>query len=278
MWDKEEIDSSLRAYVVSKVQYSEELLRATDCDDVRSVSQICKDFDVSRVTSLLLYASWKEAFRVVAFLLEQGADPNAGDNMGRTSLHFAAISGNYSVTEALLNKNAVVDTFDKNNVATPLFCAAMSNDPDVLKLLLKRGANINAGLHDHGVSALHCAVRANNITNIQLLLELGAIPNNVQLFSETPLHTAASMGYNECVKLLIDHGACLEVLMGVMKMTALHLAAQDGNTEAVRHLLNGGANIDARNARGQSSLHLAVSGQSLETAELLLESGSVCST
>ena len=47
-----------------------------------------------------------------------------------------------------------------------------------------------------------------------------------QLFSETPLHTAAAMGYEECVKLLVDHGACLEVLMGPMKMTALHLAAQ----------------------------------------------------
>jgi hypothetical protein len=49
---------------------------------------------------------------------------------------------------------------------------------------------------------------------------------NVQLFSETPLHTAAAMGYEDCVKLLVDHGACLEVLMGAMKMTALHLAAQ----------------------------------------------------
>jgi hypothetical protein len=34
------------------------------------------------------------------------------------------------------------------------------------------------------------------------------------------------MGYEDCVKLLVDHGACLEVLMGAMKMTALHLAAQ----------------------------------------------------
>ncbi len=49
---------------------------------------------------------------------------------------------------------------------------------------------------------------------------------NIQLFSETPLHTAAAMGYEDCVKLLVDHGACLEVLMGAMKMTALHLAAQ----------------------------------------------------
>ena len=53
-----------------------------------------------------------------------------------------------------------------------------------------------------------------------------AQPNNVQLYSETPLHTAASMGFDDCVILLIEHNACLEVVMGTMKMTALHLAAQ----------------------------------------------------
>jgi len=61
--------------------------------------------------------------------------------------------------------------------------------------------------------------------------------------------------------------------MGPMKMTALHLAAQDGNTEAAAHLLRGGANVDARNARGQSALHLAALAQSPETVELLLKSG-----
>ena len=34
------------------------------------------------------------------------------------------------------------------------------------------------------------------------------------------------MGYNECVQLLIEHGASMEVLMGPTKMTALSLAAQ----------------------------------------------------
>ena len=79
--------------------------------------------------------------------------------------------------------------------------------------------------------------------------------------------------YESCVKLLIDHDACLEVLMGSMKMTALHLACQDGNTESVQHLLRGGANIDARNARGQAAMHLAALAQSPETVEILLKAG-----
>ena len=41
----------------------------------------------------------------------------------------------------------------------------------------------------------------------------------------------------------------------------------------MQHLVEGGANIDARNARGQSALHLAALAQSPETVEFLLKSG-----
>ena len=51
------------------------------------------------------------------------------------------------------------------------------------------------------------------------------------------------------------------------------LTVQDGNAESVQHLVEGGANIDARNARGQSALHLAALAQSPETVEFLLKSG-----
>ena len=171
---------------------------------------------------------------------------------------------------------ANLDVFDKHNLATPLFCAVVSASPghvQCVEALLNAGANIDAGLHEFGVSALHCAVRANTVDQVKRLLERGAIPNNVQLFSETPLHTAAAMGYEECTKLLVSHGACLEVLMGPMKMTALHLAAQDGNVDSLQVLVLGGASLDARNARGQSALHLAALAQSPETVEVLLKSG-----
>lgn len=228
---------------------------------------------IQRAGPLLLLAVWRGSWSITTNLLDRGASPNVCDSLGRSCLHLAAINGNLDIMRTLLKAGAKVDGFDKHHLATPLFCAAVAEGSEGLRLLLQHGANINAGLHESGASALHCAVRANNIENVQALLELGAIPNSVQLFSETPLHTAASMGYEECVKLLIDHGACLEVLMGSMKMTALHLAAQDGNTESVQFLVKGGANIDARNARGQSALHLAALAQSPETLELLLKSG-----
>ena len=100
---------------------------------------------------------------------------------------------------------------------------------ECLPLLLSSGADVNHGVHELGVSALLAAVRVNAVKNVDLLLNNGAEPNSVVLFSETPLHTAASMGYSQCVKLLLKFGAGIEILMGQMKMSALHLAAQEGN-------------------------------------------------
>ena len=61
--------------------------------------------------------------------------------------------------------------------------------------------------------------------------------------------------------------------MGPTKMTALHLAAQDGNVDSLQLLVDGGANVEAKNVRGQTALHLAALAQSPETVEVLLKSG-----
>lgn len=168
-----------------------------------------------------------------------------------------------------------MNVFDISHRATPLFCAAAKENSQCLPLLISGGADVNIGLHEFGVSALHTGVRVNAVKNVDLLLKSGAEPNSVVLFSETPLHTAASMGYSECVRILLKFGAGTEILMGAMKMSALHLAAQDGNVDCVHHLLVAGASVRAENGRGQSALHLAALAQSPETVELLLNKGRI---
>ena len=58
------------------------------------------------------------------------------------------------------------------------------------------------------------------------------------------------------------------MLLGSMRMSALQLAAQEGNVECAALLLARGADPHAKNARGQSSLHLAALAQSPETVHL----------
>lgn len=76
------------------------------------------------------------------------------------------------------------------------------------------------------------------------------------MFTETPLHVAASLGSASCMKLLLDAGADVRAAFGPGRATALHLAAVDGHAECASLLLEHGAHIDWPNSRGQTSLHL----------------------
>ena len=48
---------------------------------------------------------------------------------------------------------------------------------------------------------------------------------------------------------------------------------QEGNFESLQTLVEAGANVNAKNVRGQSALHLASLAQSPETVEVLLKAG-----
>lgn len=54
-----------------------------------------------------------------------------------------------------------------------------------------------------------------------------------------------------------------------MRSTPLHLAAEEGSVECTKLLLDAGATCEAKNARGQAPMHLAVLSQSMETLEVL---------
>lgn len=93
------------------------------------------------------------------------------------------------------------------------------------------------------------------------------------MFTETPLHVAAAMGFMECITLLIKHGADVRVQCGLERTTALHMVAEDGNAECAKLLLEAGAYVNGTNKKLQTPLHLASLAQSSETLELLLKRG-----
>lgn len=45
----------------------------------------------------------------------------------------------------------------------------------------------------------------------------------LQVYTETPLHTAAGLGHKDCMQLLLDHGADVRSQFGKRRLTALHL-------------------------------------------------------
>lgn len=97
-------------------------------------------------------------------------------------------------------------------------------------------------------------------------------------FSETPLHyvlvQASGAGRSiDVLSALIEAGADLQRKNTDGGDSALHLAASDGWVEAVRVLLDGGAEIEARNDSGWTPLHWACFTCADDAAKLLIERG-----
>ena len=86
----------------------------------------------------------------MASLLSNGANVNAIDEDGRTSLHIACWNANVSCVQILLSHGAKINIFDKEKLAAPLFCVVASGSgPEseaVVDLLMKNGADVNLGL------------------------------------------------------------------------------------------------------------------------------------
>ncbi|KAH0568065.1 transient receptor potential channel pyrexia-like [Cotesia glomerata] len=219
----------------------------------------------------LLVACWLGQIEIVKALLQRGTNISIRDGHGRTPLHLAACAGHVKIIEILLKHGANPNDWDFNKEYTALHCAAAIGNLSSVKCLIKSGGNVDAGLP--GRTPLHYAVMSNAADCVEALLKAGASPNNPQVYTETPLHAAASLGAACSVSLLLHYGADVRVQSGAARSTPLHLAAEEGSSECVKLLVKAGAPINAKNSRGHTPLHLAALAQSADTMESLIAAG-----
>ena len=114
-------------------------------------------------TPVLLHAAQSLDARILADLLDRGANVAATDPLGETALHRVA---------------------DLRRVDGPKAAR-------IAALLVDRGAAVDARNRD-GVTPLHRAVRARNLAVVEVLLDRGANPNAADKRGSTPLHRASS--------------------------------------------------------------------------------------
>ncbi|KAL4715914.1 hypothetical protein ACJJTC_013214 [Scirpophaga incertulas] len=266
IWEVDEIK-----FALEQLPYAEDIVTIMETGRYEELllfaSQTMKS--LGYVTAAL-WACWQGRSILLDKLLKFGVDPNVADEAGRTCLHLSCLVASEECVKLLLHYKANPNKWDTANErrATPLHCAASAKSLACVKALLNHGADVNAGLSEK--SPLHYAVLSDATEVVQVLLEAGACPDTPQVFTETPLHVAASLGSASCMKLLLDAGADVRAALGPGKATALHLAAEDGHAECARLLLDHGARIDWPNLRGQTPLHLAALAQSVEVVELLV--------
>ncbi len=121
--------------------------------------------------------------------------------------------------------------------------------------------------------SLHQATWSGDIETVRSLIDQRADVNKKAKNDITPLHIAASKGYQDIVALLLEKGADKEVKTLPLLCTPLHLAIDKGYEGIVALLLEKGANIQAKAYRGATALHLAANKGHKNLIKFLLSKG-----
>lgn len=124
---------------------------------------------------------------------------------------------------------------------------------------------------------LLAACASNDLEKAKSLLLMGADANVCDIHAydafKSPLNNAARLNSLGLIKLLVKHGARLELTGDGESGVALHTAAYYGSDKAVALLLSLGAKIDYRDGSKRAPLHMAVTGANLGSTRLLLAAG-----
>ncbi len=235
-------------------------------DAARALAENHADLDAQDAdgTTALEFAIINQHYDLAAVLLQEGANPNVGDNTGMTAVY------------ALIDMNGFQSEIGRPARVLPDQLRAM----DVLKLALQRGGDPNAPLRkrvlarhhgfpdaalDQGATPLMRAARSNDVAAMKALLEAGAdakltMANGgtvLTILAGTRPGTGANSAENlvSSLHLLVEHGAQVNAATASGD-TPLHAAARAGSNAMVRALVELGANLEAKDKSGKTALEL----------------------
>jgi uncharacterized protein len=196
-------------------------------------------------------------------LLAKGAAVDATDKKGWTPLYLAALNNRPKMAELLINKGATVNPAKS---PSPLMGAVRDGHTQVVKVLLDYKAPVH-GPSNASTSPLHLAAEKGYFQIAELLIEHQASPDRKDQAGNTPLYYATYNDHPQVMRILIKAKA--DVNQNIPEGTLLHLAAQRGSREGSRLLLEHGAELEVKNAKGQRPLDVAINNGQRGIADMI---------
>lgn len=189
----------------------------------------------------LIKAAELDDGRAVQALLNQGLNPNAKDSRGRTALTVAAREKSMNALRALLTSPKL--DVDRPNASdeTALMLAAIHGNLSMAQLLVQRGAAVNRS----GWTPLHYACSGPDNGVAAWLLSQGAQVNARSENGTTPLMMAARYGNSDVVPVLLHAGANA-ALKNEQGLSAAEFAALGGRDRLVDELRRRATSPDAK--------------------------------
>ncbi|CAL5445307.1 unnamed protein product [Camellia sinensis] len=137
--------------------------------------------------------------------------------------------------------------------------------------LLESDITLHIGKHESELAMrLNCAAYDGDLHRLKRLIGAGADPNRTDYDGRSPLHVAASKGYEEITEFLIQKGVAINITDNFGN-TPLLEAIKNGHDHIASLLVKAGASLTIENAG--SCLCLAVARRDLEFLRRVLANG-----
>ncbi len=212
--------------------------------------------------NLLMWAVYKSDFKVVNYLLENGAKYKKNGiiwlNNNKTEYYnniliIAVVEGKLKILELLINKLDI--SIDRNKIPV-LHYASFNSKIKIIRFLLKKNININAKYTDDKATPLIYALLNKSLIAAKILINNGADVNIKNSYGWSPIYIATRNLNLDIIKLLLEKKVDVNA-QTQNGGTPLILAVKKNNTEIAKILLMFGAEIQIKDKYNKSAIDYA---------------------